>query len=218
MTALQFAHALLDGDSEKAYELLESEFAKGKSPAYIFQHYVTGAMRDVGELWLNDEISVADEHLATATCDYVLAKFHSRIPRKKGTSAGKKAMFFTVEKEQHSLGMKMAAYLFEQAGWRVRMLGPNLPLSYAKDAANQFLPNVIGLSVTIVHHLEQLPLYLKTLEKIDSNPTMLLGSRLLSQLDFQRFKTDRTIFIPQFEDLAEILESEEMEQLRDANL
>ena len=195
----QLAIALLEGDSDNAFEQIHSLYQKGMPIATIYQDYITEAMRLIGLMWEEDEITVADEHLATATCDYILARFHSVIPKPKLTAHSKKAMFFCVEKEQHSLGMKMAAYLFEQSGWNVRLMGANLPLSYAKESAERFAPQVIGVSLTIIHHLEQLKQYVIELEEISSEPHILVGSRLLSSYDLKKYASPKTRMISDYE-------------------
>lgn len=197
----QLVTSLLEGDSDAAYGQVQALHIQGMSVAAIYQQYITGAMREIGDLWENDEISVADEHLATSTCEYVLAKFHSKIPKPSLVGTSKKAMFFSVEKEQHSLGMKMAAHLFETEGWKVWFVGPNLPLSHAYQAAERFEPDVIGISLTIVHHLQQLKDYVTLLEELPHKPRIIVGSRLLSSYDLEKYASPTTQMISNFEAL-----------------
>jgi methanogenic corrinoid protein MtbC1 len=203
MTPKNLVDALIEGKSDEAFVQIETLYRGGTSIASIYQNYVTEAMQLIGEMWEKDEISVADEHLATSTCDFVLAKFHSMVKKEPITETSKKAMFFSVEKEQHSLGMKMAAHLFEQAGWDVRFMGTNLPLTYAVDAAERFKPDVIGISLTIIHHLEQLKAYVEQLESIQSRPQLLVGSRLISSYELSEYASPSTRMIRNFEVLDE---------------
>lgn len=203
MTPKDLVNAFIEGKSDEAFVQIEKLYSRGLSVASIYQNYVTEAMQLIGVMWEEDEISVADEHLATSTCDFVLAKFHSRVKKIPITETSKKAMFFSVEKEQHSLGMKMAAHLFEQAGWDVRFMGANLPLTYAVDAAERFKPDVIGISLTIIHHLEQLKTYVEQLESIQSRPQLLVGSRLISSYELSEYASPATRMIRNFEVLDE---------------
>jgi methanogenic corrinoid protein MtbC1 len=203
MTPKDLVNAFIEGKSDEAFVQIEKLYSGGLSVASIYQNYVTEAMQLIGVMWEEDEISVADEHLATSTCDFVLAKFHSRVKKIHITEVSKKAMFFSVEKEQHSLGMKMAAHLFEQAGWDVRFMGANLPLTYAVDAAERFKPDVIGISLTIIHHLEQLKTYVEQLESIQSRPQLLVGSRLISSYELSEYASPATRMIRNFEVLDE---------------
>lgn len=198
MTPKKLAQAFIEGKSDDAYKQIESLYNNGEEVASIYQDHVTKAMQIIGDMWEEDEISVADEHLATSTCDFVLAKFHSNVKKVAITDSSKKAMFFSVEKEQHSLGMKMAAQLFEQAGWKVRFMGANLPLTYAVDAANQFKPDVIGISLTIIHHLPQLKTYIKELEDIHSRPKLIVGSRLITSYELSKYASSSTSMIQDF--------------------
>jgi MerR family transcriptional regulator, light-induced transcriptional regulator len=197
----QLTAALLDGDSDTAFERIQDLYKQGTPIASIYQNYITEAMRSIGQLWEDDSISVADEHLATSTCDYILARFHSTLRIPKLTNTSKKAMFFCVENEQHSLGMKMAAHLFEQAGWNVRMMGANLPLSHAYKAAERFEPDVIAISLTIIHHLGQLKDYVTMLEQVPNQPHVIVGSRLLSSYDLAKYASPKTRMIGDYESL-----------------
>ena len=201
MTPKDLALALLDGQSNDAFQILETLYSNQTTVASIYQNYVTKAMQEIGRSWEEDEITVADEHLATSTCDFVLAKFHSVVYKKPLTASSKNAMFFSVEKEQHSLGMKMAAQIFEQQGWNVRFMGANLPLNYAVEAAERFSPDVIGISLTIIHHLDQLKEYVDALEAINSHPQIIVGSRLLSSYDLLKYASSKTKMISDFEEL-----------------
>ncbi|WP_245947311.1 cobalamin B12-binding domain-containing protein [Bacillus taeanensis] len=88
------------------------------------------------------------------------------------------------------LGLKMTALLFEEYGWDTRLLGANLPLEYAKDIAEQWQPDVIGLSVTIPYFTQRLPQYIETLSEMTS--TVLVGGRLVSMYDFSAYCNEKT--------------------------
>ncbi|WP_281998890.1 cobalamin B12-binding domain-containing protein [Priestia flexa] len=86
-------------------------------------------MYQIGQWWQENKISVADEHLATATCDYIIARLQFTVNKEKLPS--KRALLFCVEGEGHYIGLKMLASLLEKYKWEVGNLGANLSLSYA---------------------------------------------------------------------------------------
>ena len=61
----------------------------------------------IGELWENNEISVADEHLATAVCDMILTELSQE--KTKNVTIDKKVMLLGLEEEQHYIGLRMVA-------------------------------------------------------------------------------------------------------------
>ncbi|WP_053362942.1 B12-binding domain-containing protein [Bacillus sp. FJAT-27251] len=199
------AQLLLEGNQDEAWEYINEYRKKGKDSLYIYEHIITAGMRHIGSLWETNKISVADEHLATSTCDFLLARYQMEKKKEQNPSNSKKAMFLCVESEQHYLGIKMASQLFSEAGWTTRFHGPNLPLEYAKKTAVDWQPDVICLSFSILYHAEHLNPYIAELEKLPNRPTVMIGGRLLSQYEFSRYGSKKTIFMKNLEDVRDWL-------------
>ncbi|KKB34333.1 cobalamin B12-binding domain-containing protein [Bacillus thermotolerans] len=197
-----FADCLLSGHQDAAWELLLEEIHAGKSSLEIYQQLITNALIYIGQLWEENRIKVADEHLASATCDFLLSRyFFCRQQDKKAQPANKKAMFFCLEQEQHYLGLKMASLLFEEQGWETRFLGPNLPLEYVLNMAESWRPDVIGLSFTTLYSADKLSMYIAALEELAHSPALLVGGRLIPKYDFSSDTSSSAIFIEKLEDI-----------------
>ncbi|WP_050183819.1 cobalamin B12-binding domain-containing protein [Domibacillus robiginosus] len=196
--AVKLAHLLLEGDADASFAFLCDLREQGWPSVDIYQRIVSGAMQHIGELWEQDHISVADEHLATATCDFMISRYHAQTKQKK---LGHKAMFLCVAEEQHTLGMRMASLLFEENGWKTKMMGANLPLEHAVSAAQKWQPDVICLSVTILYHVPVLKMYAETLESLPFHPKIMVGSRLLSMYDLSPYCTPNTLFMTDYKKL-----------------
>jgi MerR family transcriptional regulator, light-induced transcriptional regulator len=199
-TGIALAQLLLEGNQEESWELIEEERKANRDSLFIYESIFTAAMRHIGYLWETNNITVADEHLATSTCDFLLARY---LWQKKKDhhidSIGKKAMFLCVENEQHYLGLKMTSQLFSEAGWDTRFHGPNLPLEYVKKAAEEWKPDAICISFSILYHAEHLEPYIKELERLPNRPAIIVGGRLLEKYEFARHGSERTIFIKNLE-------------------
>ncbi|SEN06502.1 Methanogenic corrinoid protein MtbC1 [Mesobacillus persicus] len=191
-----FTDHLLGGNQDKAWEMLLSEVGKGKSSLDIYQNLVTNSLIYIGKLWEENKIKVADEHLASATCDFLLTRyfFHKQQMRKTAPIQ-KKAMFFCLEEEQHFLGIKMVSLLFQEDGWETRFLGQNLPLEYVTNMARKWKPDLIGMSFTTLYAANQVSDYINSLEQLEHRPEVLLGGRLVSKSPFNQFATDATTVI-----------------------
>nr|WP_263624112.1 cobalamin B12-binding domain-containing protein [Cytobacillus kochii] len=96
-------------------------------------------------------------------------------------------MFLCLSGEQHYLGLKMVASIFEENGWRTKFLGANLPVQYALQAAKDWKPDVIGLSVSIATHLPTLTEYMEAFSYLPKKPRVLLGGRLTNLYDLASF-------------------------------
>lgn len=199
----EFAKSLLNGDQDGAWNIVMSEIDHQDTRKEVFEQLITKAMQHIGELWETDKISVADEHLATSTCEYILARFHYDMKKNSNVLQikAKKAMFLCLENEQHDIGLKMVEQLFEEHGWNTRLLGANLPLEYAVKAANKWKPSVIGLSFSIWYHADVLKTYIKVLEALPHQPTVIVGGRLLSNYDFTSHCSNKTKLFPSLNEL-----------------
>ncbi|MDG0029413.1 cobalamin B12-binding domain-containing protein [Priestia sp. Y58] len=198
----KFVGYLLAGDQDSAWEVVLEEIHQGNNSLDIYENLITTAMRVTGDMWEENIISVADEHVATTTCDYVLTRyrFYKKIQGHASDTAPR-ALLLCLEQEQHFIGLKMVALLFEEHGWNTRFLGANLPLEYAEKMAIEWKPHMVGLSVSIPYHIERLAEYTKTLDKLEPRPTVMVGGRLVSQIDFRSYCSEHTRLIPDLHQL-----------------
>lgn len=186
----KLSESLLDGNVTGSWNQIMGYARSGHNSLFIYEQLLTPAMRYIGELWEDNTITVADEHLATSTCDILLSQY--MLTRPEAKPLNRKALFFCIENEQHILGLKMVHALFSEQGWQSNYLGANLPLEYALHHANKWKPDVIGLSVSITSHLTKLSSYVKALEELSFHPTVLLGGRLTNKYDLRPYCSANT--------------------------
>jgi methanogenic corrinoid protein MtbC1 len=105
----------------------------------------------VGEIWEAGKISVATEHLATATNSYVATNCYAPLAR--ASSGGPKAMIACTPEEMHELGPRLLSDLLECDGWDVDFYGTSMPVRDLIGAIKERRPRVLGLSAALVMHL-----------------------------------------------------------------
>jgi methanogenic corrinoid protein MtbC1 len=193
--AEKLARLFLEGDHGKALEFVRQQ--PNQNRLFLFQNLFTPAMYLIGDLWENNEISVADEHLATGVCDFVLSRLFQISAAE--TESDKKAMLLCLQGEQHYLGIKMINSLFEENGWQTKYFGASLPLEYALKTALKWKPEVIGLSVSIVYNLPLLKNYVRTLGALPHKPVILIGGRLADKYDLRSYTNHQGIIIKNLE-------------------
>lgn len=119
----------------------------------LYQRVIAPAMHRVGELWEQGALTVADEHLATAITHRVLAALRPQLGPEvedAGSEAERgRVMLATVEGEQHALGLRMAADVLEDAGFRTIYLGADVPTEALLQAISSLAPDLLGLGVTM---------------------------------------------------------------------
>ncbi|MDM5318284.1 cobalamin B12-binding domain-containing protein [Fictibacillus sp. b24] len=189
--AEKLARLFLEGNHAEALRFIKQQ--PDQNRMVLFRDLFTPAMYMIGDLWENNEISVADEHLATGVCDFVLSRLFQVSADE--TKREKKAMFLCLQGEQHYLGIKMINSIFEEKGWETKYYGASLPLEYALKSALQWKPEVIGLSVSIVYNLPVLKNYVRTLSALPNKPAILVGGRLTEKYDLDPYVNNQGIII-----------------------
>ena len=172
--------ALLDLDAVAGREVLENALAAGVPLARIYTGILPSLMREIGRLWQMNEISVAHEHYCSAAVQSILGGFYERV-FSRATRSGRSMLVACVAGEQHELGARTLADVFELNGWRTSFLGANLPprelgalIRRAKRP-----PDLIALSATMPGHLKQLA---STIDSIrdSSNVPVIVGGDLFN--------------------------------------
>jgi MerR family transcriptional regulator, light-induced transcriptional regulator len=145
----------LAGDRREALRLLVDEgLLRGIPVQDIHLKIIQPAQYEIGRLWQENLISVAQEHLATAISQLALSYLYRHLPR--DPSNGKAVMLACVEGELHEVGARVASDFLEMAGFDVRFLGANVPTSHLVRMVREQPPDLLALSVTMTYHLPAL--------------------------------------------------------------
>lgn len=115
-------------------------------------------MREVGERWYANRLSIAEEHMASAVMHGVMGTMlRLHAPARPTTSL----LFTSPEGERHEFGLLAAAMLTGAAGVGVVYLGPGLPASDIAEAAR-----VTGVVAVVVAATGRSPVVLAQVPRI----------------------------------------------------
>lgn len=146
--------AILEGDRRRACDLIIASMREGVSLDSLYREIITPVMHEVGRMWHLAEISVAEEHFATATTltamSQALALAHHE------PCNGRVLVAAAVEGNGHEIGARMVADIFETAGWRSVYLGPNIPGEDLILAVQDFKADTVALSVSLLSQVTTL--------------------------------------------------------------
>lgn len=146
-----FRAAVIRGDHFKCLEIAKASVNNSADIEDFYLQILQPVMYEVGLLWERAEISVAQEHLASAIVSRVMAAVNLCVnpPRE---SLGK-IVVAASPNEFHEIGPAMISDVLENDGWEVAYLGANVPdtdlLAYLED----FKPEILALSVTIAFNV-----------------------------------------------------------------
>ena len=146
-----YLQAILHGHRQAAVGIAVETASRGHSVTDIMADVLQESMYEVGRLWETNRLSVAQEHMATAITQYVIAHLYPLIqtaPSQRG-----RMVITGVEGEQHQVGPNMVADVLESAGWDVRFLGANTPFAAVLQAVEEHHADVLGISATMLFNL-----------------------------------------------------------------
>jgi methanogenic corrinoid protein MtbC1 len=148
-----FTTLLLHGDHGGCLALAEQSITSPDDLRHFYEHVVRHALYTVGTLWERNEISVAEEHQATAIVGRVTSFLYGRFvgtPQTKG-----RVIVTAAPNEFHEVGARMVADILELDGWDVTYLGANLPVVELVALLKRECPFLLALSVATPLNLEK---------------------------------------------------------------
>lgn len=143
--------SILQGNRQRALASVADAMDGGASLAQACVQIIQPALYEVGNLWQQNRITVAQEHLASAVSQNVLVgaylKASFMLP------IGKSAVFACVEGNHHALGLRMLSDSFETRGWDSVYLGTDVPVRDLIGDVDTRRPDLLALSVSLPQHL-----------------------------------------------------------------
>lgn len=149
--ATRLLDAAFRGDARSGTKTVMSLIDAGASLTDVIEDVLAPVQREVGERWLRNEWSVADEHRVTAVVDAALAAaaLSARLP----TPSLGRMLCVCAEGEWHTIAARMGAALLSSEGWEVVFLGGSVPPHQLADALRFEGPDAVGVHVSLPMHL-----------------------------------------------------------------
>lgn len=150
-TQAVYLQAILHGQRQAAAGIAVEAVRQGYTLPDIYADLLQESMYQIGRLWETNRITVAQEHMATAITQYVIAHLYPFIQPSQPPKG--KMVITGVEGEQHQVGPNMVADVLESAGWDVRFLGTNAPAAGVLQAVEEHQAEVLGISATMLFNI-----------------------------------------------------------------
>ena len=148
----RYLAAQLAGDRHEALRLvLEDGLGRGMSVEDLQAGVVQAAQLELGQLWQDNRISIADEHMATAISHVVLSRLFEKAPL--AGRYGHRVVVACVQGEMHDFPARLVADYLDIAGFHVRYLGANVPLDDLAAMLCDVRPDLLALSVTMTFNM-----------------------------------------------------------------
>jgi excisionase family DNA binding protein len=165
---------LVSGDEAGAWQVLERVLVGGADPAQIYVRVLAPAMRRIGELWSSGELTVEDEHRATAVAGRLIGRLGPRFAR-PGRHRGT-VVLGAAPGDTHALPTAMLADVARGARYAVVDLGGSTPFESFVSAASEADSLVaVGVSASTADSLETARSVLGDLRAVLPEVPLLLG-------------------------------------------
>ena len=174
----RYLAAVLEGSRRTAFGVVDEAFNDGVGLRDLYLGVFQPAMRDIGRLWQENRITVADEHLATAITQAAMARLYDELFR-DGGGPGPLLIAACADTERHELGLRMICDVLEMEGWDTVFLGATVPIEDLVAMVRERRPDVVALSASIAPHLPRVRETIRAIRDAvpDAVPLIAVGGR-----------------------------------------
>jgi len=171
----QYLEFLLNGDRHSAGKMIIEAVDNGISVKNIYLHVFQSSLYEVGRLWQENKITVAQEHYITATTQLIMSQLYPYISNSRKT--GKVLVATSVSKELHEVGVRMVADFFEMDGWNTFYLGANTPTESIIQTIISKKADLVLISATISSHISEVMDLIRTIRRCGEcrDPKIIVG-------------------------------------------
>jgi MerR family transcriptional regulator, light-induced transcriptional regulator len=147
--AERLAVALDRFDEADANAILDDAIARFTVEA-VASRVLLPVLHEIGTRWESGEISVAQEHFATA----LLRGRMLALGRNWGAGRGPLAVLACPPGELHDLGLIAFGVVLRERGWRIALLGSDSPIGTIAEAAAKLGPDAVVLAAVTAEAFE----------------------------------------------------------------
>jgi methanogenic corrinoid protein MtbC1 len=193
-----FQEALLNGDYPRCLDIARKAVSDPDRLESFYLYIIQPALYEVGMLWERGDISVANEHIASAIVARIMAALRASLPLRRLDKG--RAVVSASSNEFHEIGAWMVSDILEQDGWDVRYVGANVPREDLLDLLRQFQPRFLALSVTMPFNVDTAAEIVRTIRKDPALAELrvLVGGNAFNQTPDLWRATGADAFAPNF--------------------
>lgn len=165
--------ALLAGDEPGVEEAMRSAADRGADLAVLARDLIAPALDEVGRMWHRGEVSVAEEHLASALVSRAFTRRSAPLPAPP--LGAPRLLLCCLAGEFHELGVKIVAEVARMAGWQAEVLGANTPRECTVRYIAVHRPEAVGLSLALAAHLAECGKMVEEIRGVSRETKILVG-------------------------------------------
>ncbi len=175
----RLANYIIEGSKDGLIDDLNRKRAEGAAPLDIINGPLMAGMTEVGRLFNNNELIVA-EVLQSAEAMKAAVAHLEQFMEKADTAARGKIVLATVKGDVHDIGKNLVEIILANNGYEVVNLGIKVPPQDLIRAYQEHHPDAIGLSGLLVKSAQQMVITANDLREAGIRIPLLVGGAALS--------------------------------------
>src|SRR5579884_1001104 len=176
----RLARYIIEGTKDGLIPDLERKRAEGAAPLDIINGPLMAGMAEVGRLFNNNELIVA-EVLQSAEAMKAAVAYLEQFMEKSSTATRGKILLATVKGDVHDIGKNLVEIILSNNGYEVVNLGIRVAQEELIRAAHEHQPDAIGLSGLLVKSAQQMVITAGDLKEAGIQVPLLVGGAALSE-------------------------------------
>lgn len=169
--------SLLEGNRVGCQKVVKEFRKQNLSIILLYEEVFKKSLYRIGNMWEYNKISVAVEHMATSITEGLMNELLPEIMSMDRKN--KKIVISCVENEEHQVGGKMVADIFEKNSWDTHYLGANTPMDELVRFCELVKPDMICLSLSVYSNIQYLLKEITGIREITSIPILIGGQALI---------------------------------------
>ncbi len=182
----RLANYIVEGSRDGLFEDLDRKRAEGATPLEIINGPLMAGMNEVGRLFNNNELIVAEVLQSAEAMKAAVAHLEPFMEKKDSAQRGT-VILATVKGDVHDIGKNLVDIIFSNNGYRVVNLGIKVASETIIQAFQKEKADAIGLSGLLVKSAQQMVATAGDLKDAGIRVPLLVGGAALSD-KFTRLK------------------------------
>lgn len=178
----RLANYIIEGSKEGLYKDLDEALAKYPDPLDIINGPLMDGMDEVGKLFNNNELIVAEVLQSAEAMKAAVAHLEPHMEAKEANDRGKgKILLATVKGDVHDIGKNLVEIILSNNGFQVVNLGIKVTSNELIEAVEREDPDYIGLSGLLVKSTQQMVITANDLRERGVDVPILVGGAALTR-------------------------------------
>ncbi|MBO9129651.1 methionine synthase [Bacillus sp. 165] len=176
----RLARYIIEGTKKGLHDDLQLALDEGRAPLTIINGPLMAGMDEVGRLFNNNELIVA-EVLQSAEAMKAAVAYLEPFMEATDTAKKGKVLLATVKGDVHDIGKNLVEIILTNNGFEIINLGINIRSDTLIEQVRQYKPDIIGLSGLLVKSAQQMVLTAGDLKSADIHVPILVGGAALTR-------------------------------------